>query len=93
MIKKHGQVSEEVALAMAKGIQKLSKSDYAIGITGIAGPGGGSKRKPVGTVYLSLISKNTGRIKKYQLSGTRSQIQRKTTTMALNWLYKILKQT
>ena len=93
LLRKHGQVSKEVALAMARGIKRLSDSDLAISITGIAGPTGGTKQKPVGLVYLSLISKRAEHIKKIQLRGSRLGIQRKATTIALNWIYTVLKQT
>lgn len=90
LIRKYGEVSREVALAMAQGIQKISKSDYAVSITGIAGPTGGSLSKPVGTVYLSLISKEAEHIKKHYLQGSRNQIRKKATSIALQWLFEVL---
>ena len=93
LIKKQGQVSKETALAMAESIQRLSQSDYAISITGVAGPSGGTRQKPVGTVYLSLISPKARHIKKCLLAGKRNQIRQKTTTLALNWLCEILNKS
>jgi len=58
IIQKYGAVSESVACAMAKGVRKLTGSDYGISITGIAGPGGGSFEKPVGTVWIGLSTKD-----------------------------------
>jgi PncC family amidohydrolase len=90
LCKKKGEVSKEVALAMAKGIKRISKSDISIAVTGVAGPTGGSPKKPVGTVYISLISNSASHIKKVHLSGSRTRIRKRTTEIALHWLYKIL---
>ena len=57
LLNNHGAVSAEVATAMAEGCLNQSNASYALSITGIAGPGGGSMDKPVGTVYISLASK------------------------------------
>lgn len=91
LIRRYGEVSKEVALAMARGIQKVSQSDYSISITGIAGPTGGTSQKPVGTVYLSLLSQKAAHIKKCLLRGNRNQIRMKATTIALHWLHQALK--
>jgi len=57
-LRRHGAVSRETAAAMAKGALKNSQADLAVAITGIAGPGGGSKRKPVGLVYFAAASRD-----------------------------------
>ncbi|WP_320675228.1 competence/damage-inducible protein A [Prochlorococcus sp. MIT 1341] len=58
LLEKHGAVSKEVALSMAKGLKKKIKSDWAISITGIAGPDGGTQSKPIGTVFIAIIGPN-----------------------------------
>ena len=92
LIQKHGVVSEEVAVAMAKGVQKLSRSHYAISVTGIAGPTGATPTKSVGMVCLSLISKGGKNIKKrtLHLKGSRRGIRKEASTQILNWLYQSL---
>ncbi len=92
LIKKHGEVSQEVAQAMACGIQRLSQSTYAISVTGIAGPTGGTTQKPVGTVCFSLISEKGRHIKNKTLhfSGSRSQIRRKASTAIFKMLVQVL---
>ena len=56
LIAKHGEVSEEVAIALARGIRERFNTTYGIGVTGVAGPGGGSEAKPVGTVHIAVAS-------------------------------------
>jgi nicotinamide-nucleotide amidase len=91
LIEKHGAVSTEVAGAMAKGILDLSGSDIGVGITGIAGPGGGSTEKPVGTVYISLISKKGDIISdKFSYHGVRQQIKLITSTQCLDMIRRFL---
>ncbi|MBI3016707.1 MAG: nicotinamide-nucleotide amidohydrolase family protein [Deltaproteobacteria bacterium] len=94
LIKKHGEVSQKTAQAMAQGIQRLSKSDYALSVTGIAGPEGGTTQKPVGTVCFSLISEQGQHIKNKTLhfSGSRSQIRRKASTAIFKILVHTLKR-
>ena len=76
LIEIHGAVSAPVVEAMAKGVRHLSDSDLGIGISGIAGPGGGTLEKPVGTVYIGLDSKAKGTLsRKFQFHGTREEIK------------------
>ena len=56
ILAEHGAVSSQTAEAMARGVKVLCKSDYSISITGVAGPGGGTTRKPVGTVYVCIVT-------------------------------------
>ncbi|MBL7156717.1 MAG: competence/damage-inducible protein A [Candidatus Omnitrophica bacterium] len=83
-IKKSGAVSGGVALDMAKGIKNLSKSDIAIGITGIAGPKGKAKKKPIGLVYIALISDKVKVVKEYRFKGTREEIKLQSSIAALD---------
>ena len=75
VIRGHGAVSSEVATAMAKGVKHVSGADVALAITGIAGPGGGSEEKPVGTVFVAVLSPNGLVVKQRHFPGDRSQIQ------------------
>ncbi|MFH1198673.1 MAG: CinA family protein [Candidatus Omnitrophota bacterium] len=84
VIAKNGAVSEAVALLMAKNIRKIAKTDFGIGITGIAGPTGGSSSKPIGTVFIAVSNKNKTICKKFQFTGTRAQIRKKSAIEALN---------
>jgi nicotinamide-nucleotide amidase len=89
MINKYGAVSQEVAEAMALAVRRVAKTDYGIGITGIAGPGGGTKAKPAGTVFIAAAS-NSGYIcNKYYFKGNRSSIQRQSALAALQLLLTI----
>lgn len=83
-----GAVSEEVALQMAEGAVARSGSDWGIGITGIAGPGGGSEEKPVGTVFLALVGPDCREVRhlKQYARGGRGFVRRQTVRDALNLL-------
>lgn len=85
-IAKHGAVSKEVASLMAGGIRKIAKTDFGIGITGIAGPSGGTPQKPVGTVFIALDSKNKNISKKFYFSGSRLTVRKKAALKALELL-------
>ena len=86
LIEEHGAVSEQVARAMAAGVRNKAGTDYAIGITGIAGPAGGSEQKPVGTVYIGIDSGNECDIKSCIFSGNRRFIRLRAAQTALNLL-------
>ncbi len=91
LIEEHGAVSEPVAVAMAEGALKNSHATLAIGITGIAGPGGGSDEKPVGLVYISFA--RTGQktqCQRHVFTGGRSAIRKLAVTQALDWLIEAL---
>ncbi len=74
-LEKYGAVSPVVAAEMAEGVQKLSGADIAISMTGIAGPGGGSKEKPVGLVYMGIAAFGKTETKRLDLKGTREEIR------------------
>lgn len=85
-----GAVSEETAKQMAIGITKLSKSDIGVGITGIAGPTGGTPEKPVGLVYYSVYFKEEDKliVKKLLLKGNRDEIREQTTEIVIEEILK-----
>lgn len=82
-LEKHGAVSEETVREMVLGIQKLMKSDYAIAVSGIAGPDGGTAEKPVGLVYIGTLGRSGLIITKNNFSGTRIEVKMKTALTAL----------
>ena len=85
IIKKYGAVSHQCCLAMVYNLSKISKAHINISITGIAGPKGGSKQKPVGLVYIGVKKGNKIRINKCLFKGkNRSSIQKATVKKALN---------
>jgi competence/damage-inducible protein CinA-like protein len=86
MIEDHGAVSEEVAMAMASGIRELAGATFGIGITGIAGPGGGSAEKPVGLVYIALADDAQVSAKRFVFPGDRQFIRTLSVNAALDLL-------
>ena len=91
-IAKYGAVSHETCLSMVKNLNKISKTNISISITGIAGPNGGSKKKPVGLVYIGLKKGNkTQVIKCLFKSKKRSSIQKATVKKALNLIFRASK--
>ena len=91
LIKKHGAVSKEVAEAMARGALKNSKADVAIAITGIAGPSGGTKQKPVGLVYIATASRHykDAVVLQNHFKGKRSAVRVKSVDKSLAVLKKL----
>ena len=91
---KYGAVSKETAMEMATGILRESGADIGVGITGIAGPGGGTDEKPVGLVYVGLAdSKGAVIFKELHLAGSRDRIRRITVKNALNMVRLHIKNT
>ena len=85
-IKKHGEVSKEVAQLMAEGVRSCCHSDIGISITGIAGPGGATEKKKVGLVYMALADGKKTLTQKLQLFGNRQLVRLRSTRRALNML-------
>ncbi len=90
-LKKYGAVSEQTALAMADGALARSRAQVAVAVTGIAGPGGGSRKKPVGTVCLAWARKGAAPASlARRFSGDRASVRRKSVAVALKGLLEIL---
>lgn len=83
---KHGAVSKECVEEMLTGILKMASADYAIAVSGIAGPSGGTDEKPVGTVYIGIQSSKQSIVKLYLFKGNRKAIQRQATETAIDLL-------
>jgi len=91
-IMKHGAVSYETCLSMVKNLSKISKSNISLSITGVAGPKGGTKQKPVGLVYIGIKKGNKTLIKKYVFkSKKRKSIQIASVNSALNLILAFIK--
>jgi len=86
LIQEYGAVSEQVAESMARAARKKAGTDYAVGITGIAGPAGGSEQKPVGLVYIGVDSENGCDTKRCLFSGNRRFIRLRAAQTVLNIL-------
>ena len=92
IIMKHGSVSYETCLSMVKNLSKITKTNICVSITGIAGPGGGTKQKPVGLVYIGIKKGNKIVVKKYLFKNKkRNLIQNATVNKALNIILSFIK--
>jgi len=92
IIRKYGSVSEPVCLAMVKNLSKISKTNISVSITGIAGPSGGTKIKPVGLVYVGIKKGNRTEVKKYLFKNKgRSYIQKAAVNKSLGLILRFLK--
>ena len=91
-IKKYGAVSEHVCVEMLKNVSKISKTNISVSITGIAGPKGGTKRKPVGLVFIGIKKDNKTLVRKYLFKNKkRTSIQRAAVNKALNLILSFIK--
>jgi nicotinamide-nucleotide amidase len=91
LIAEHGAVSEQVAEALADGARRRLDADVGVGVTGVAGPGGGSEEKPVGLVWLSVSHRDGRRLTRcVTLPGGRSDVRDRSTTVALHLLRRLL---
>ena len=87
---RHGAVSSPVAIQMAQGVRKLARTDYALGVTGIAGPTGATPQKPVGLVYIAVSSEDGTYSKEFRFLGDRTVVKRRASQMALDMLRREL---
>jgi len=87
-----GAVSEETARAMARGVRNLLKSDIGVGITGIAGPGGGTPDKPVGLVYIAVEGHRGAECRRFQWDGTRLENKARSANAALELVLSLLEK-
>ena len=92
IIMKHGAVSYETCLSMVKNLYKISRTNISISITGVAGPNGGTKQKPVGLVFIGVKKGNKTLVKKFLFKKrTRNSIQRSTVYRALSLILSFAK--
>ena len=92
IIMKHGAVSYETCLSMVKNLYKISKTNISISVTGVAGPNGGTKQKPVGLVFIGVKKGNKTLVKKFLFKNrTRNSIQRSTVNRALSLILSFAK--
>jgi nicotinamide-nucleotide amidase len=89
ILDQYGAVSAECAEAMAKGGVVAARTDIGLAVTGIAGPDGGTVGKPVGTVYLAMISPWGERVERFNFAGNRDQVRLRTAYTALDWLRRL----
>jgi len=88
VLEKHGAVSKEIVLQMALGVQKKMETDFAIAVSGIAGPGGGMPNKPVGTVWIAVVSPGEANAYKFSFGNDRTRNIYMATLISLNLLRK-----
>jgi nicotinamide-nucleotide amidase len=89
-LESEGAVSDITVQQMARGVRKKLKADLGLAVTGIAGPEGGSKKKPVGTVHIGLATKQKILSREYRFWGNREQVKLNTSMMALDWVRRYL---
>jgi nicotinamide-nucleotide amidase len=90
MIEAHGAVSREVALALAENIRELCDADIGVGVTGIAGPGGGTDEKPVGLVFVAVTNGHKQDVVQRRFFGDRERVRRWASQQALDMVRRML---
>ncbi len=90
ILRQKGAVSKETAISLAQAVRRIADSDLSLGVTGIAGPAGGSARKPVGTVYIAACNRRKTICRKFCLKGTRGTIRKQAAIESLNLLYSLI---
>ena len=93
LLREHGAVSEAVARAMTDGIVAAARVNVGVGVTGVAGPGGGTSHKPVGTVAIAATVGDEHRIRMFQFPGTREQIKVQASQAALDMVRRMLQRS
>ncbi len=91
LIEENGAVSKPVALALAEGIRRRSGASIGVGITGIAGPGGGTAEKPVGLVFVALADERGAQVREFRFPGDRDRVRQLSTTTALEMIRRRLR--
>ena len=91
VIAEHGAVSEPVAQAMAEGVRSRAAVDMGVGVTGIAGPGGGSPEKPVGTVAIAVVTPSATRSRLFRFHGEREHVKFQASQAALDMVRRMLR--
>ena len=91
VLENYGAVSKECVSQMLDGIKEMAQSDYAIAVSGIAGPTGGTESKPVGTVYIGILTPQNKEIIHYHFEGKREEVQERSTQFAIEKLSQALK--
>ena len=86
LLEQYGAVSEQVARAMSEGIREQAHVDIGVGTTGIAGPTGGGKEKPVGLVYIGIATKDGTKVKRFHFDGSRLSVKEQTCQAALEMI-------
>jgi nicotinamide-nucleotide amidase len=89
----HGAVSGQTVLEMARGARQILYTDIAVSVSGIAGPGGGTPDKPVGTTWIGLVTKDGEWARRFQFSGERAQVKMSAADAALQFLLDYLNGT
>lgn len=92
LLRRHGAVSRQVAAAMAQGARRFAQADLGLAITGIAGPGGATRMKPVGLVYLALADGSRTRVERHHFFGDRPAIKLQAAQRAMDWLRRVLRR-
>lgn len=89
-LKQHGAVSEQCVLEMAAGVRKVTGADIGLATSGVAGPGGGTPERPVGTVCIALVAEGFKASRTYKMWGTRDWIKTLTSQVALDWIRRYM---
>ena len=89
-LSRFGAVSRETALEMVRGIRRLTGTQVNVALTGIAGPAGGTREKPVGTVYIAVLVRDIELVHRFQFPGARNEVRKLAVETALDWIRRIL---